>query len=258
MSVKRMARVTVASAVEDVSAVLDVLQSHGCFHVTPVRSQVEVATPAREAREALRHLLATSSHRRPRQHADDFDADRVISAALHNRDQIIAVQAEIDRLEERRREVEPWGDFEFCPLEEMAGVRLWFYLLPKRERIAITLPHRRVYSDGRHDYVVVLSEQQPDDPALEAHRSRVGTRSLAELGRRLERRYDRREDLQAERVALTAWIELLTEHLAAIDDASARAQARSTAYTDEHVLVMQGWVPTGALADMTRAVSATG
>lgn len=253
MSIVEMKRVTVAGTTDDAPTLLDALQDLGCMHLIPLtESRPEGRTPdgSQRAREALRYLLGAPNRRRELRDDSGFRLGEVVDRALENRRRKVETEHQIDGLRQRILEVEPWGDFEFPPLEAIGGIRLWFYVVPSYRRgdlCPCDLPYEVVHHDGRHDYVVILSKTEPPVEAMPVPRSRVGTRSLSTLRRELEHLEDRMEDIQAERGALTRWIRQLLYHLNQADNEAARHQARGLGLEKDRVFVAQGWVPTTEL-----------
>lgn len=244
-----MKRVTVAGLDEDAPSLLDGLQAMGCMHLIPLRvdqGEGPIKDEAQRAREALRYLLGSPIRRRELLDGADFDFRRVLEETLENRRLRIETQHQIDSLRERIEQVAPWGDFELPALESIGGIRLWFYVVPHFRRADIRpgpLSWLTVHTDGRRDYVVLLSEDEPPEEAMPVPRSRVGTRSLSTLQAALERAQDRFDDLQAERGALTRWIRQLLRQLGKADDEVARGQALRQGLRRDRVLALQGWVP---------------
>jgi len=251
-----MKRVTVAGVREDGPRLLDALQEMGCMHVLPMR-EADGEGPrkdeAQRAREALRHLLGSPIRRRELTDDAGFDLSSVVEQALENRRRRIETQHEIDALRARIDEVTPWGEFDFPPLDQIGGIRLWFYVVPQFRRRDVhpdPLPWQVVHSDRGFDYVVLLSETEPSADAMPVPRSRVGARSLSTLRRALEREQDRLDDLQAERGALTRWIGQLIRHLGQADDEVARSRAMGQGLERGRLFALQGWVPEDRLSEV--------
>ena len=253
-----MKRVTVAGLTEDAPPLLDRLQNMGCMHLVPLREMAGEASTkdeAQRAREALRYLLGSPLRRRELMDERDFDLRKVVEQALENRRLRIETQHRIDALQQRIDEVAPWGDFDFPALDDIGGIRLWFYVVPRFKRNQIRpgrLTWQVVHSDGRFDYVVILSQDEPPVEAIPVLRSRVGTRSLSALRAALERARDEMDDLQARRGALTRWTGQLLRHLSEVDDGVSRRKAMGQGLEEERVFALQGWVPARELDRVER------
>ncbi|MEX2026092.1 MAG: ATPase V, partial [Pirellulaceae bacterium] len=95
--------------------------------------------------------------------------------------------------------------------------------------------------DQRFCYVVVVSEREPRD--MPVPRARIGSRSPAELKRRLEEVELAIEDPQAERASLTRWCLLLARSLTALEDTAARAVASEQTCDCDPLFALEAWAP---------------
>ncbi|WP_370869916.1 V-type ATP synthase subunit I [Methylobacter sp.] len=145
----------------------------------------------------------------------------------------------------------PWGDFEFSPLSEMGGLRLWFYAIPHRDRVLIRdlpLSHEIVKKDSRYYYVVVISENEPE--SMPVNRTHIGSQPRHQLEAHLEEVELAIEDLQAERAYLTRWYSLLRDNVATLEDKAALDAAQNQSYTRTGMFALRGWVPHTRLAEL--------
>ncbi|MEM9557524.1 MAG: V-type ATP synthase subunit I [Acidobacteriota bacterium] len=260
MSIVPLRKVTLLGSSRDIPRTLKGLQALGCMHLVPLDAAAPRSVGAAEAqgtkkaRTALRFLLGAPAQRRQVEYDEDFDFDAVATEALAVRRRRRRVQARIDELEARIREVEPWGHFVLPPLDEMAGQRLWFYVVPhylKRRMEPGALPWQVVHRDNRSEYVVLISPSEPPPEAMPVQRSRVGVVPLDELRRALASAESNLEDLQAQRWSLTRWGSLLIRNLARSDDLAARTRAREQLLREDGVFAVQGWVPVPELARLS-------
>lgn len=245
-----MKKVALIGAAPDKARALEELQELGCMHLVPFMPDASSAdelpsSAARRAREALRYLLDAPMKRHQVQYEDGFDILAVTEDALANRLRKREVQERIDATHERMRQVEPWGNFELPPRDDLAGYRLWFYVVPHYQlrRITTDLPWKIVHRDSRHSYVVVLSPDLPPPSSLPVTRSRLGTRSLNELRRALSEAELEMEDVRAEQWALTRFISLMIRNLARAEDSAALSQASRNALDAGEIFAVSGWVP---------------
>jgi V/A-type H+-transporting ATPase subunit I len=246
-----MKKATLFGTSDQKTDVLEKLQELGCMHLVPL--EVEAGRPEdqptahpKEVMEALRYLLDSPTKRRQTTEESSFDMAAVVGQALQNRDRRREVQDRIDELEVRIRSVEPWGDFEFPPREELAGQRLWFYVVPCYQMKKVNeseLVWQVVHKDHRQAWVVVLSEGQPPAEAMPVPRSRLGARPLSDLRKELERRHTELEDVQAERWSLTRWISLMVHNMDRAENRSALEHAESQTHDAGEIFAVQGWVP---------------
>lgn len=245
-----MKKVALIGPSADKSQALEELQDLGCMHLVPFSPEATAtdeptSSAARRAREALRYLLGARVKRHQVEYEDDFDILEVTEKALENRRRKREVQERIDSTQERIRQVEPWGNFELSPIDELAGYRLWFYVVPHYQlrRIDTDHPWQIVHRDSRHSYVVVVSKQMPTPSSIPVPRSRLGKRSLSELRRALSEAETEMEDVRAERWALTRFITLMIRNLARAEDSAALSQASKSALDADEIFAVSGWVP---------------
>lgn len=245
-----MKKVALIGAAPDKSRALEELQDLGCMHLIPFSPQSSAtdeppSSAARRAREALRYLLGARVKRHQVEYEDDFDILEVTEKALENRRHKREIQELIDATQDRIRQVEPWGDFELPPIDDLAGYRLWFYVVPHYQlrRIETDHPWQIVHRDSRHSYVVVISREMPSPASIPVPRSRLGKRSLSELRRTLSEAETEMEDIRAERWALTRFITLMIRNLARAEDSAALTQASKGALDTDEIFAVSGWVP---------------
>jgi V/A-type H+-transporting ATPase subunit I len=156
-----------------------------------------------------------------------------------------------DFLTDRIAGIEPWGDIEFPPGQSLAGLRLWFYVLPVGQRRAldqVQLPWQIVRRDNRYHYVVVLAEKEPPADLLPVPRTHVGALPLAQLRDALADVEVELEELAARRQGLTRYLYLLRLNLADADNRAALDHASRQLLEDDALVAVQGWVPEDAVA----------
>lgn len=251
MTIIALHRITLCGLAADKRAVLEALQELGCMHLVPLRpppAEPETAPPAVpvDAYRALRYLLDCPNPRRQARDPEGFDVDDVVRRALDNQAHLRRLQDRRDRLRQRIGLLEPWGEFEFPPLEALAGQRLWFYVVPHYQMLRVRasgLAWQVVRRDQRYRYVAVIAPDEPPAAAMPVKRSRVGALSLGELRRRLERVEAGLEDIVAERQALSRWVLLLRANLARAEDRAALAHAAGRTLDRDGVFAVQGWAP---------------
>ncbi|MGZ8238784.1 MAG: V-type ATP synthase subunit I [Methylobacter sp.] len=254
MSIVRLDKVTFVGLTEDRERLLQDLQELGCLHIKPFAaesdSQNAPATPV-GAREALQFLEACPQRRRQSLDAARFDALEIERKALDVRQRLQALSDERDFLVKRIQDMRPWGDFEFSPLPEMGGLRLWFYQLPHRDRVLIRdlrLVHEIVKKDSRYSYVVVISESEPE--GMPVNRIHIGNQPRHQLKARLEVVELALEDVQAERAYLTRWNSLLRDNIAILEDKSALTTATNQSYTRTGMFALRGWAPFARITEL--------
>ncbi len=256
MSIVDLAKVTLIGHADDKEQVVAELQELGCLHLIPLSPEGEPRGEpgsSRESHEALKFLASAPQRRRQTVDGSGFDAFEVEHKALDLQRRLFELRNERDFLESRIASLAPWGDFEFPPLEQLAGQRLWFYAVPHHE--LKQLPERGlrwevVRRDHRFCYVVVVSEEEPEPDTMPVPRTHTGSRSRRELLGRLEEVLVAIEDVEAERYGLTRWCTLLGRALDGLDDRAERARAAAQTARSGPVYALQAWVPRARLTDL--------
>ncbi len=258
MSIVALRKVTIAGLAAEKRDVLENLQRLGCVHITSLKPPSEapeknVTERPEECFRALKYLRASGRRRHQVPHDDDFDVDSVVMQVLDNKQKIRDATDLRDMLARRIKDREPWGQFEFPARDDLAGERFWFYVLPIGKKDAlddIDLPWEIVHEDNLSAYVVVVSRDAPPAGMLPVARTRAGPHSLHTLREQLEENELALDSLYAERQALTRWIYLLEQNMARAEDAAALNFAEDQALADEHVFLLQGWVPQPRISDL--------
>ena len=256
MSIVALHKVTLVGHLRGKEEVLAGLQELGCLHLIPLTPEGEAATdtgPSKESREALRFLASAPQRRRQVSDPSRFEAVDVEKRALELQRRLYELRNERDFLSTRIANLEPWGDFEFPPLETLGGQRLWFFQVPHHQMkdvAATALRWEVVHRDPRFCYVVVVSEEEPE--GMPVVRVRTGARSRRELLERLEEVEIELEDVEAERISLTRWCTLFGRALDGLEDRSARARAAAQTAVSDPVYALQAWAP-GDRIDELRA-----
>jgi V/A-type H+-transporting ATPase subunit I len=254
MSIIPLKKVTFLGLVADKEKLVDHLQEMGCLELIPLTQEGEGVIqegPSQKAREALKFLLGSSQRRRQVRDRTRFDAAEVERQVLDLQHRLQALEDERDFLTKRIADLRPWGDFAFPSLEEMAGQRLWFYVVPHAEMKkmeTVPFPWEVVRRDQLHCYVVVVSEKEPAE--MPVPRSHLGSKPRRELEERLEEVELAIEDAQAERTHLTRWCFLFARSLNQLEDRAARIEAAGQTYDQDPVFALQGWAPKEKVAEL--------
>ncbi len=250
MGIVPLKRATLCGIVSEKTQVLAALQSLGVMHLVPLRDAGPLAvrdpTVRRRVETACRHL--EDAPRTARAFARDvpFDLAGVVCEILDNRARLKALRDRDDELQARIEALEPWGDIVFPPLEEMGGQRLWFYLIPAKDRAALgklSLPWQIVGRTGRLLQVVVIAPDEPPADLLPVARVRAGAVPRSALKRERDETLIAIEQVEAARLELTRWRPQLTAHLAAAADSQDLESAASQTIDRDNVFAAQGWVP---------------
>ncbi len=260
MAIVPLSKVTLVGHLSEKERVLEDLQELGCLEIAslaPDAAPLEFSP--KQSREALSYLDLCPQKQRPVTIPSDFDPVQVEEEILALKDRTHRLELERDALMQRIEALAPWGDFDFPPEEELAGQRLWFYVVPRnrvRELASSGLIWEEVRHDSRNAYVVVVSEEEPQ--GVPAPRVRSGKVSRRKLERRLEDVELELEDATLDRIRLTRWRELLSRSLDALEDRAARKQAAYQCYDSDPVFAIQAWAPTETLGTLRSYAEARG
>lgn len=246
MSIVPLARISIVGPLARKQALLGALQALGCVHIEPIAESKGAAPagPSQSARRALRFLEAAPAQRHQAHNAVGFDANRVEQRVLAIEDRLRNLEEERRFLQRRIRDLSPWGNFDLPDPEERLGLRLWFYIVPQYLMARMPLdgiPWQVVHRDNRFCYVVALAAEEPC--GIPVPRTHTGSLPLADLEQRLEDLYIEEDDLQAERMDLSRWRDLLAANIARLEDEAALAAAASRTLDDDCLFVVSGWIP---------------
>lgn len=258
MSIVALKKVTLCGLLKEKTDLLSALQDLGCLHLEPLRpapaEPEKTASPrAEQAYKALKFLSDMPDKRKQIRRDPTFDVGEVVKQAREVQERLRDAGDRRDFLVHRIKQVEPWGDLIFPPEAQLAGYRLWFYILPAGKRKALQdleIPWQIVHLDPRRAYVVLIAKEEPPPDLLPVRRTHTGALPLEELKQRLEEVEVEIESLTAERQALTRFIYLLSMNLAKAEDAAALNYAVEQTRDDEGLFAVQGWVPAPAVADV--------
>ena len=258
MSIARVKRVTVCGLSSEKDGLLEGLQALGCLHLLPLRpapaEPEKVASPRAEAAyKALRFLTDMPEKRKQVTKDPRFDVESVVQEALAVKDRLRDATDRRDFLEHRIAQVEPWGDIAFPPHADLAGYRLWFYILPSGKAGAlrnVELPWQIVRRDNHFTYVVVIAQEEPPGDLLPVPRTHTGALPLLALKDRLEETEVEIEDIVAQRLALTRYIYLLSVNLAEAENRASLAYADQQVREEDGIVAVQGWVPEDAIPEV--------
>jgi V/A-type H+-transporting ATPase subunit I len=261
MTIAHLKRVTLCGLSEDKDALLDALQDAGCMHLLPLRESgpLEPANPTllRRTYSAYRHLNEAPYQLRPWLKSHTIDLDALIGAALKNKDRLREARDGRDFLVERIAALEPFGEFVLPAAEVLRGMRLWFYVLPAKQRRVLEkldLPWQILGRDQTHLYVVLISRDELPASILPAPRVHTGSLPLPVLREQLAQAQIEIEEAEVERAELSRSRIVLGLKLAQAQDADERRAAALLTRDVDRIFALQGWVP-AAEAGRIRALA---
>ncbi|MGI9344092.1 MAG: V-type ATP synthase subunit I [Gammaproteobacteria bacterium] len=254
MAVLPLRRISVLGPLADKREALEQLQVLGCVHLIasiPAKDdEAPTSDEGRDARDALRFLEDCQTRRHQVPPETHFDMSRVVARALDIKQNL---RERVDRREfllQRTGLLGKWGDFRLPPGGDIAGYRLWFYVVPffQMDKVhASGLIWQEVRRGHRHAYVVVVSKTEPEVMAMPVPRTHTGSVPLSRLREELEQLELQIEDLSAERASLTRWVDRLRDNLYAAEDRATLARAVDETWSEKHVFAIQGWAPEAAI-----------
>jgi V/A-type H+/Na+-transporting ATPase subunit I len=251
MSVIPLKKVTLCGPAFEKQAILDELQTLGCLHLVALRAppaEPEQALLERpeDAYKALKYLRDCPHKRHQIKESETFDLEECVDRVLANKRRIGEVSDRCRALKQRIAEAEPWGDFNLPPVDEIGGLRLWFYRVPVGKVRAIPtggMVWQTVYRDQRTVYVAVIAENEPPAGAMPVPRTHMGDRSLSQLRKELDQTELELDDLRAERESLTRWIAMMSKSLAEAENNAALIHAAGQTLDRDELFAVQGWGP---------------
>lgn len=204
-----------------------------------------------KATQAVKYLIQCKHKRKQINDKDNFNREHVVQQVLDIQADIRLLSDQRDFLINRIEEIKPWGDFNLATEAELGGIKLWFYIVPKRAMKLLDddLIYQIVHVNNIHCFVVVLSEQEPAESSVPVARSHTGKIPLSKLKKELQRIESELEDKQAERESLTRWISLIQLSLIENEDQEVLKAADGLCFVEQNLFAVQAWV---AEKDMTK------
>jgi len=255
MSIVPMKRVAICGPLPEKEATLDALQRLGVLHLIPLKAADPLApTDAAErnrARTAFRHIADSPEQRRYYRPGKSFDLAAVVTKINENRRRLRHLSDLRDDLVQRVADVAIWGDIAFPPIDALGRERLWFYVLPLKERRAldaVSLPWAIVGRDTTHLFVVLIDPEEPPPGVLPVRRTHFGAKPLHALRAELEETEIALDKAKAERGELTRWRLLLGAELAEAEDADERRDVAGRTLDTDGLFAVQGWAPAESAA----------
>ncbi|WP_428354624.1 V-type ATP synthase subunit I [Methyloprofundus sp.] len=257
MAIVTLKKLTLCGLIAEKSAVLNELHSLGGTHLISMQGALKKSenVPAQhidEALTALKYLQQCNKHRHQVRHAEDFDFNAVVQDVLAVKNNLRELLEQQEFLLDRIKQVALWGDFNLAQEGDIAGYKLWFYIVPKRlmpQVIASKLIWEQVNQSNTDAYIAVIAKQEPPAKAMPVPRTHTGKFSLSELKKQLEEVELDLEDAYAKREYLTRWMSLILLNLAEYENKSALKAAHLLTRDEPDVFVLQSWV---AVEDLPR------
>lgn len=250
MSIAHLKKLSLAGNIEFKNETLAHLQNLGCMHVISLREderkpEENQSREAENAYKALHFLNEVSGERRQVKRDNSFDIHTFVNEVLSLRQTLRDVGDRRDFLEDRIAALKVWGDLVFPELDALGGYAFWFYEVPFWDRASlekISLPWELVTQDHRLLYVAVLSQEEPPEDLLPVPRVHVGSKPRSLLLQELDDVEIELEDLKAERIALTRYLDLFRARMSEAESKAELDYAVQQTLDDDTLFVVQGWV----------------
>jgi len=258
MSIQLLKKVTLIGELSKKTEVLASLQDIGHIHLMniavskekPSRTDSLINQNARllseKLKKAINYLDQSPLKRKQYHHVDGIDLQNLVEKILDNQQAKRDFSDLRDRLLERSKSLQPWGNFNFPSGESIEGYRLWFYILPhkyKKSLETIDFPWEIIHQDSNQSWLVIIAKDEPDEHILPVDRIHTGSKSLQEVKEKLLETELRLEDIEVERQSFTRYLDILNHYRDEAADSSGLALAEKHSLDLEKVFVVQGWYP---------------
>lgn len=258
MSIVQLKKATIVGIARDKCDILRGLQELGVMHLIslhekPHSLEEQQHSPATESVKALRYLRESPVKRRQIGHDPDFDIHDVSEMVLLNQELRRSTMDRRDELNQRLRNLQPWGDFTFPPLDDIGGERLWFYTLPRgklKHLEELDLPWQVVHLNPSMVWVVIISPKEPPHDILPVPRIHTGSSPLRDVMKELDAIESELDEIEAERQSLTRWITLIMRHMARAEDKAELEFALDHSAEGDICIAVQGWIPREKIDDV--------
>lgn len=251
MSILQLKKASVIGMSQNKTEMLDAIQSLGVMHIIPLteistKQTVETEDTNPELlKRSLQYLLSSPQKRRQVTRDSQLDLNKVLHQVDQNRQNRIRLSEKRDFLDQRIKDLEPWGEFTLPDLADLNHEKLWFYLVPNYKMQDVEdshLPWIQVHRDNRHTYIVVVSAEEPDATIMPVPRTHTGYVPLSVLKEQLEETEIKLEAAEGEREALTRWIFLLQQSVASTENQALLEEVSGQTRDYGEVFALQGWI----------------
>lgn len=256
MSIAAFKKVTLLGLSRCKSDMVHSLQELGCMHLiainAPSKSTLTTAstTLLDQIKTSLRYLKDSPEQGSPRLFWDKHTPDQVVQLILANQRALKECIDRRDFLRIRINALSEWGNFKL-PVD-LEGIKLWFYKINIKESDIIPKdrPLQELYRNNHYIYIVILSEDEPEEEKLISYRVHTGSVALHDLFAELEQLNEKIEDLIDERRSLTRYRYLLSKEVARFADRSEFKKALEKSQEHQDFFLLQGWVPESRLPEL--------
>ncbi len=256
MSILPLKKITLCGLRAEKHEVLKKLQTLGGAHLIPFKTttastEIVGSKETEQTVQALKYLMQCANKRKQISNRESFDRESIVKKVLQLQVDLRTLVDQRDFLIKRIEEIEPWGDFNLASESDLAGIKLWFYIIPKRAMKLLDkdLIFQVVHANNIQCFVVVLAEQEPSTTSIPVARTHTGSIPLSQLKMDLQNIESTLEDKQAERESLTRWISLISLNLVENEDEQVLKSAYSLCLQDQNLFAVQAWIAEKNTAD---------
>lgn len=263
MAIVKLKKITLCGFAEESEVITNALQEVGVVHVIKQNEYSDLEEDFSKANirdniKALEYLVNFKQKLHMLKDDEDFDAEDVIEEITAMRQRIIDLSDQREILEKEIEIINPWGDFEFIPKEEIDNHKFYFYIMPKFK--VNKIPAKTIYSVVAeykgNAYVVVLAKSKPLGMPV-AH-TKTGSKSLGELQTELEDLNEEIDDIQTRRMELTKYRYLLAESLNIVNNEAVRNAIEYESLNDGDLFILKGYVGKNDIATVKETADSYG
>lgn len=246
MAIIKLKKITLYTLSKNLKPFLESLQELGVMHVVSLTEKMgsrKSQKSEQTAQEALQFLLS-APHRRGQLHnLKNFDIQSIKVQTLKLKTSLQKLTEEKESLKKRVKDVKPWGDFNYSIHKSSDPYKLWYYQVPHQQLSFFEksdLIWQYCGKDHRFLYIVIVSEQKPQLPFKRTH---IGEKSLSWLQAEQENVENSIEEIQAQRIALTRWIDLYVSEIHHLENQEHFEEVSTMVFNDDAIIIIQGWIP---------------
>ena len=253
MAIAEMTRVFIAGPAGRQEKTLRVLQQFGVLHVEPV-SELAVEYEQRHSEllsrvKKINQIITSLKRFRPSEGApsnppDCDDLTTYVEGKLFDLQELESRQAALKRL---REELLPWGDFDPAGVKKLeeAGLFLRRYRMDKKNWAAFEPPENVLLEvvDQKNDVLFYTLSHDDSSEIPQATLLGIPELSLRQTEEELNRTSERIKSLQDVLSSVAPRIEVLKKQLTENLNEAAYTENMATAYKDDDLFGLQGWIP---------------
>ncbi|MCT4575008.1 MAG: hypothetical protein N4A43_02000 [Alphaproteobacteria bacterium] len=247
MSIVPLKKITLCGFSEEAEKITNKLQNLGIIHVINQNHQSSTeeapfVSKINENFKDLQYLANARDKLHMLKEDENFNPEELIAEISSMRAKTEELLEELEIVEKKIESIEPWGDFEFIPKEEIENHKFWFYEIPIYN--LRKMPKNCIYfiasKQNANAYTIVLSEEEPDD--IPGKNIQFGHRSLKDLENERDYINEQIDEIRTRRIILTKYRYLLAESLNDINNEALRFEIESYSQDDGELFILKGYI----------------